>query len=110
MKEQKKISVVINTYNAEQFLAQVLEAVKDFDETVVCDMESTDNTVEIAKSHGCRVVTFPKGEHRIVEPARDFAIHQASNDWVLVIGQFAIVFSIRNIMISLSSSKRKKDS
>ena len=47
MEEQKKISVVINTYNAEPFLAQVLEAVKDFDETVVCDMESTDNTVEI---------------------------------------------------------------
>ena len=91
MKEQKKISVVINTYNAEPFLAQVLEAVKDFDETVVCDMESTDNTVEIAKSHGCRVVTFPKGEHRIVEPARDFAIHQASNDWVLVIDADEIV-------------------
>lgn len=32
------------------------------------------------------------------------------HDWVLVIGQFAIVFSIRNIMISLSSRKRKKDS
>ncbi|MBQ1841710.1 MAG: lipid-A-disaccharide synthase N-terminal domain-containing protein [Bacteroidales bacterium] len=32
------------------------------------------------------------------------------HDWVLVIGQFAIVFSIRNIMISLASSKRKKDS
>ena len=32
------------------------------------------------------------------------------HDWVLVIGQFAIVFSIRNIMISLASSTRKKDS
>lgn len=32
------------------------------------------------------------------------------HDWVLVIGQFAIVFSIRNIMISLASSKRKKGS
>ena len=32
------------------------------------------------------------------------------HDWVLVIGRFAIVFSIRNIMISLSSRKRKKDS
>ena len=32
------------------------------------------------------------------------------HDWVLVIGQFAIAFSIRNIMISLSSRKRKKDS
>ena len=35
------ISVVINTYNASQYLAKVLESVKDFDEIVVCDMEST---------------------------------------------------------------------
>ena len=43
-----KISVVINTYNASQHLAKVLESVKDFDEIVVCDMESTDDTREIA--------------------------------------------------------------
>lgn len=42
------ISVVINTYNAEQHLAEVLETVKNFDEIVVCDMESTDSTVKIA--------------------------------------------------------------
>ena len=35
----KKISVVINTYNAERLLKKVLESVKDFDEIVVCDME-----------------------------------------------------------------------
>ena len=46
------ISVVINTYNAEEHLAECLEAVKDFDEIVVCDMESTDHTVEIAKMAG----------------------------------------------------------
>ena len=33
MNEKNKISVVINTYNAEQHLEQVLEAVKGFDET-----------------------------------------------------------------------------
>ena len=54
------ISVVINTYNAEEHLAECLEAVKDFDEIVVCDMESTDHTVEIAKRYGCKVVSFPK--------------------------------------------------
>ena len=32
------ISVVINTYNAQQHLAKVLESVKDFDEVVVCDI------------------------------------------------------------------------
>ena len=44
----QQISVVINTYNAERLLKRVLESVKDFDEIVVCDMESTDATVEIA--------------------------------------------------------------
>lgn len=81
----KKISVVINTYNAEEYLDRVLETVKDFDEVVVCDMESTDHTVEIARKHGCKVVTFPKGNHVSAEPARTFAIQSASSKWVLVI-------------------------
>ena len=46
---QQNISIVINTYNAEQYLARVLETVKDFDEIVVCDMESTDKTLKIAE-------------------------------------------------------------
>ena len=37
MNEEKKISVVINTYNAELHLQRVLDAVKDFDEVLVCD-------------------------------------------------------------------------
>ena len=85
------ISVVINTYNAEEHLAECLEAVKDFDEIVVCDMESTDHTVEIAKRYGCKVVTFPKGNIRICEPARQFAIGSASHPWVLVVDADEII-------------------
>lgn len=80
-----KISVVINTYNAAEHLAEVLESVKEFDEVVICDMESTDDTLDIARRYGCKIVTFPKGEHKICEPARDFAIHSASCDWVFVV-------------------------
>lgn len=79
------ISVVINTYNAELHLEKVLDAVKDFDEIVVCDMESTDSTLAIAKKHGCSITTFPKGNITIVEPARNFAIQQATHEWVLVV-------------------------
>lgn len=85
MNEKNRISVVINTYNAEQHLQRVLDAVKDFDEVLICDMESTDHTLEIARKNGCRVVTFPKEEHTIVEPAREFAIHEARYEWVLVV-------------------------
>ena len=85
MNEEKKISVVINTYNAEQHLQRVLDAVKDFDEVLVCDMESTDSTLEIAQKNGCRIVTFPKADHKSAEPARTFAIQSASSPWVLVV-------------------------
>lgn len=87
----KQISVVINTYNAEEHLEQCLDAVKDFDEIVVCDMESTDRTVEIARRHGCKVVTFPKANHKSAEPARTFAIQSASHEWVLVVDSDEII-------------------
>lgn len=80
-----KISVVINTYNASCHLARVLDSVKDFDEIVICDMESTDDTLEIAGRYGCKVVTFPKGDLQICEPARQTAIEAASCKWVLVV-------------------------
>lgn len=85
MAEENKISVVINTYNAEKFLDRVLTTVKDFDEIVVCDMESTDHTLDIARRHGCKIVTFPKANHKSAEPARTFAIQSASSKWVLVV-------------------------
>ena len=85
------ISVVINTYNAERRLQQVLDAVKSFDEILVCDMESTDSTLQIAQQNGCRIVTFPREKSNIVEPAREFAIHEAKHEWVLVVDADEIV-------------------
>lgn len=91
MNQENKISVVINTYNAERDLEQVLEAVKDFDEVLICDMESTDATLDIARKYGCKIVTFPKANHKSAEPARTFAIQQASSKWVLVVDADEIV-------------------
>ena len=91
MSEDNKISVIINTYNAEQHLRKVLDSVKDFDEVVVCDMESTDHTLEIAKEYGCKIVTFPKENHTCCEPARTFAILSASNKWAFVVDADEIV-------------------
>lgn len=85
MIEKGKISVVINTYNAERFLQQVLDTAKEFDEIVVCDMESTDHTLEIARKNGCKIVTFEKKNYHSAEPARTFAIQSASSEWVLVV-------------------------
>ena len=62
MNGENKISVVINTYNAERDLEQVL-----------------------------RIVTFERKTYNIVEPAREFAIHEARFDWVLVVDADEIV-------------------
>ena len=91
MNNENKISVIINTYNAEQHLRKVLDSVKGFDEVVVCDMESTDHTLEIAKEYGCKIVTFPKENHTCCEPARTFAIQSASNKWAFVVDADEIV-------------------
>ncbi|MCF0195767.1 MAG: glycosyltransferase family 2 protein [Bacteroidaceae bacterium] len=86
-----KISAVINTYNAAATLEATLRSVQQFDEVVVCDMESTDDTVAIATRYGCKVVTFPKGDLHIVEPARNFAIRAAAHEWVLVLDADEVV-------------------
>lgn len=100
MKQSKdKISVVINTRNAARHLEQVLTCVQAFDEVLVCDMESTDETLEIARRHNCRIVTFPKGNHNSAEPARNFAIQSATCDWVLVVDADELVTSeLRNYL------------
>ncbi len=84
-----KISVVINTYNAEKFLDRVLDSVKDYDEILICDMHSTDNTIKIAEKYGCKIVYHKKESY--VEPARNFAIQSAANDWVLLIDADEVV-------------------
>lgn len=72
---ENKISVVINTYNAEKFLAEVLESVKGFDEILVCDMESTDHTnlsdhdyYQTDLGGFCSPIIFfdPSGEYELV--------------------------------------------
>lgn len=78
-----KISVVINTLNAEKYLRNVLESVKDLDEILICDMHSDDSTLEIAKEYNCKIIYHERTG--FVEPARNFAISQAKNEWVLLL-------------------------
>ncbi|MCX6704287.1 MAG: glycosyltransferase family 2 protein [Candidatus Woesebacteria bacterium] len=79
-----KISVVINTLNEEKNLPRAIASVKGLaNEIVICDMESEDRTVDLAKSLGAKV--FTHGKTGYVEPARNFAVSKASNPWVLVL-------------------------
>lgn len=79
----QRISVVINTLNEEKNIERVIHSVDWADEVVVCDMHSEDKTVALAKKLKAKVV-FHK-QTRYVEPARNFAISKASNEWVLLL-------------------------
>lgn len=79
-----KISAVINTFNDSQNIKRCIDSVKDFaDEIIVVDMMSTDSTIEIAKKSGA--VVFEHKKLAYVEPARNFAISKAKNEWVILL-------------------------
>lgn len=74
-----KISAVIIAFNEEKKIVEALKSVKWADEIIVVDSESTDKTVEIAESHGAKVITqkwlgFSK--------QKQFAADCAENNWI----------------------------
>ena len=84
------ISVVINTRNEEGTVAGALQSVAPWaSEVIVVDMHSTDRTREIAASFGARV--FLHEEVGFADPARAFAVGQASCPWVLVLDADEVV-------------------
>ncbi len=78
-----KISVVINTFNEEKNIERVIKSVKWADEILVCDMQSEDKTVSIARVLGAKVISHKN--MGFVEPGRNFAISKAMGDWILIL-------------------------
>lgn len=77
------ISVVIHTYNSEKYLEECLESVKSCEEIIICDMHSTDRTIEIAEKYGAKIIYHEN--LGFADPARNFALSHATQDWVLVL-------------------------
>lgn len=81
----KTITVLIETYNEEKNIVDCIKSAQLLTQTVVVvDMQSTDNTVELAKKSGAEVVSFASHPH-YVEPAREFGIKQINTDWVIIL-------------------------
>ena len=77
------LSVVIHTYNSEKYLEKCLESVKSADEIIICDMYSNDKTIEIAQKYGCKIIYHKNVGY--ADPARNWAMNQAANDWIFVL-------------------------
>ena len=56
------LSIIIPTYNEEEYLPLLLKSIKQQDfrdyEIIVADANSKDNTVKIAEEYGCIVTSF----------------------------------------------------
>lgn len=77
-----KISVAIITKNEEKRLPDCLNSVSFADEIVVVDSGSTDKTIQIAESFGCRVYVE---EWKGFGNQKNSAIQKCTNDWVLAL-------------------------
>lgn len=78
-----KISGIINTYNEADNISTCIKSIKWVDEIIIVDMDSTDNTLSLAKKFTSKIFTFPYSEY--VETARNLALSKASSDWILVL-------------------------
>ena len=76
------LSAVLITRDAAQALPACLATLGWCDEILVVDSGSTDDTIAIARQHGARVI---ETHWRGFGPQKQFAVEQASHDWVLCI-------------------------
>lgn len=77
------ISVCIVCRNEADKLSSCLFSVAWADELLVMDLESVDESVQIARAHGARVIS--RAPHPIVEPLRNELAAEACGDWVLAL-------------------------
>lgn len=83
MKDSKKISALIITYNEVNHIEEVINNVNFADEIIVVDSFSTDGTAEILSKFK-KVTTFQR-EFINFADQRNFAIQQATHNWILFI-------------------------
>ena len=103
------ISVVIHTLNSGKYIRQCLESVRGFDEIIVCDMYSSDNTLSVAKEYGA-VIVMHEPTNGIPEPARTFAVNQTTRDWVLVVDSDEVIpEALKNYLYQTIASENCPD-
>ncbi len=113
MSEKIPCTVGVLTKNSASGLERALASVNDFAEIVICDGGSTDDTLEIAKKYGARIIAQNKdfldadGYIQNFSGVRNQTLEAASNDWYFFLDSDeyispALVDSIRSVVGSRS--------
>ncbi len=104
VRDVQKISVLINTLNEERNIRNCLECVKWADEIIIVDSFSDDKTTTIARKYTDKIFTYQRTGY--ADPARQFALEQASNEWILVVDADELVpKQLRDRLMELSTSE-----
>ncbi|TWO32683.1 glycosyltransferase family 2 protein [Seonamhaeicola sediminis] len=108
MKEDSiKISTLLITYNEINHIDEVIENITFSDEIIVVDSFSTDGTYEKLKSYN-NVTTIQRAFKNFADQ-RNFAINQATNDWILFIdADERLTNSLKKEIFNEISSDSKK--
>jgi len=100
----QKISVLIHTLNEERNIRNCLECVKWADEIIIVDQFSDDETTTIAREYTDKIFLYQRTGY--ADPARQFGLEQASNEWILVVDADELVpKQLRDRLIELSTSE-----
>jgi glycosyltransferase involved in cell wall biosynthesis len=77
-----KVSVLLPTFNNAEIIRATLESISWADEILVVDSFSTDDTLEICREFGARII-----QHEYIQSAKqkNWAIPQCAHEWVLQI-------------------------
>jgi glycosyltransferase involved in cell wall biosynthesis len=78
------VTLCVSTRNAAADLGACIESVRDWvSEIVIVDMESSDDTLAIARSYGATIVEVPAAGW--AEPGRQAGIEASTRPWILVL-------------------------
>jgi glycosyltransferase involved in cell wall biosynthesis len=77
-----QFTAIIPTFNEEDNIEAAIRSVAFASEIIVLDSESTDRTIEIAKSLGCKIFFRPFDNY---SSQKAYGLALASNDWVLML-------------------------
>lgn len=81
MSKNIKISAVISAYNEEKKIKDCLDSLKWVDEIIFVDNNSTDNTLEIAKSYTSKI--YKRENNLMLNVNKNFGFTKATGDWIL---------------------------
>jgi len=82
--KKPKISVVIIAKDEEKMIEDCLQSVKWADEVVLVDSGSTDQTPQIAKEYGAKVIQVPFEKLEFAK-WRNVGLEKARGDWILYV-------------------------